>query len=815
MLLDALRARAGGFLGAASLPRHLRRRATSHNPRNRRAKRPNAKRAKRVDDAGFHETGPSADDSPTFATRNPPRKLPVKSSSRYRFAIESVPEVRWCRRARRRPERVRLANRERLVIANAASSLAETREDIGKTKTSSLELEEEEGFETSEEVFSEEGFGLAGSERGDNALTSTHWRRLETHAWHAKRFAVAYRWGWALPLGAPGKGRGWRETMRRAAEDCVAHDASYHAAFVVRFFGPRETRKRMYANVNEPGGSSATDPRRASPLDTARAFIETLAGLRKRGSGSGVRETERVAATATRVRSAAFAAGAVAVDATLEDTSGGAVSPATFVLAKRDVKKKALENDGDDATRAKEKETPEEEPLDLWVWVPAAAREAAFAAVSTATRSVRFSNLCSEARRADGRLCRFELAGATSAAVLETLAGNTRGGEHVLRERDGGVTPRGVRSFEARLDAKSVASRRRAAAASSEFSEVANVPSPGLFSPLGSSPLLAAVAGEVFAGEESDPPFFKNDGDVGDGTVPLTAIRRAKPRGGVSGGAFDAGFTLLAPVECAQKLWLALVALGARATGLREWRWLAVAAGAPAFPEDFPASAAAAAEAERALAEASRKARRAPPGKRVPAAAMEGAARAAVAFTRRDKEDVTGVTGVTGVTYARAVVRCFRGGVPTVGAAVLAATSAQRERLRGSRETRDRNVPVSGESSSSFDAVFAKEKKTDRRALAHGCDHQTVLGYVTSASAPNAARGVASAVVDARALQRAFPERFSFFSNKKTRDEKRAISSRGVKVFPAALLAASASPAAVTPATLELVDDARLDPVWW
>ena len=492
------------------------------------------------------------------------------------------------------------------------------------------------------------------------------------------------------------------------------------------------------------------------------------------------------------------------------------MSPATFVLAKRE--KKALKNDGDEeeeTTRAKEKEkketseeTPQEteEPLvDLWVWVPAAAREAAFAAVSTATRSARFSDLCSEARRVDGRLCRFELAGATSAAVLETLAGNAS----VFRERDGGVTPRGVRSFEARVDAKSVASRRRASSASSDAFREFRVPSPrsppGLFSPLGSSPLLAAVAGEVFAGP-SDVRLSD------DGTVPLTAIRRAKPRsGGASGGA-DAGFTLLAPAECAQKLWLALVALGAHATGLREWRWLAVNKGAPSFPEDFPASAAAAKEAERALAEASRKARRAPPGKRVPAAAMEAVACAAVAFARREKEDVTGVKeDVTGVTYARAVVRCFRGGVPTVGAAVLAATPAQRERLRR-RETRDRNAPVSGESS--FDAVFAKEKKTDRRALAHGCDHQTVLGYVTSASAPGAARGVASAVVDARALQRAFPERFSFFSNKKTRDEKRA-EQRGVKVFPAALLAASASPAAVTPATLELVDDTRLDPVWW
>ena len=103
--------------------------------------------------------------------------------------------------------------------------------------------------------------------------------------------------------------------MRRAAEHCVAHDASYHAAFVVRFFGPKNERRLNETNVKEPGGSrSATDFRSASPLDTARAFVETLAALKKQKRGSGVRETDflqtkYVAATATRVRSAAFAAG--------------------------------------------------------------------------------------------------------------------------------------------------------------------------------------------------------------------------------------------------------------------------------------------------------------------------------------------------------------------------------------------------------------------------------------------------------------------------------------------------------------------------
>ena len=54
MLTDALHARTGGDLGAASLPRHLRRRATSHNPyRGSTKHRPNAKRRRALDAAGL------------------------------------------------------------------------------------------------------------------------------------------------------------------------------------------------------------------------------------------------------------------------------------------------------------------------------------------------------------------------------------------------------------------------------------------------------------------------------------------------------------------------------------------------------------------------------------------------------------------------------------------------------------------------------------------------------------------------------------------------------------------------------------------
>ena len=118
-MMDALRARAGGFLGAASLPRHLRRRATSHNPRHRRAMRPNAKRAKKIDEAGF--AAASSRDATNDAS--PARSFwKPGSSSRYRFAIERGLAVHWCRRARRRPERARRANRERLLLESARAT---------------------------------------------------------------------------------------------------------------------------------------------------------------------------------------------------------------------------------------------------------------------------------------------------------------------------------------------------------------------------------------------------------------------------------------------------------------------------------------------------------------------------------------------------------------------------------------------------------------------------------------------------------------------------------------------------------------------
>jgi len=69
VLVDALQTRAGGTLGAASLPRHLRRRATSHNPYARVTKhRPNLKRRKTIEDSGESVDAAAARPSPFLSS---------------------------------------------------------------------------------------------------------------------------------------------------------------------------------------------------------------------------------------------------------------------------------------------------------------------------------------------------------------------------------------------------------------------------------------------------------------------------------------------------------------------------------------------------------------------------------------------------------------------------------------------------------------------------------------------------------------------------------------------------------------------------
>ncbi|KAJ3702893.1 hypothetical protein LUZ61_006598 [Rhynchospora tenuis] len=64
-------------------------------------------------------------------------------------------------------------------------------------------------------------------------------RRLRTHVWHAKRFQMVKRWGFYLPLGVQGRGRGSRAVLRLLQNGALVHDASYY--LLMQLEGPQDS----------------------------------------------------------------------------------------------------------------------------------------------------------------------------------------------------------------------------------------------------------------------------------------------------------------------------------------------------------------------------------------------------------------------------------------------------------------------------------------------------------------------------------------------------------------------------------------------
>ncbi|KAL3743797.1 hypothetical protein ACJRO7_018979 [Eucalyptus globulus] len=79
-------------------------------------------------------------------------------------------------------------------------------------------------------------------------------RRLRTHVWHAKWFTMTKLWGFYLPLGLQGRGRGSRVLLKRYKQGVVIHDASYH--FAGQLEGPEDSLTSLLDRVLVPSPSA-------------------------------------------------------------------------------------------------------------------------------------------------------------------------------------------------------------------------------------------------------------------------------------------------------------------------------------------------------------------------------------------------------------------------------------------------------------------------------------------------------------------------------------------------------------------------------
>ncbi|KAL5159309.1 Ribonucleases P/MRP protein subunit POP1 [Glycine soja] len=83
-------------------------------------------------------------------------------------------------------------------------------------------------------------------------------KRLRTHVWHAKRFAMTKLWGYHLPLCLQGRGKGSRALLKRLKQGVLVHDASYYTA--VQLEGPEDSLMSVLRMVLEPYPATTPHP---------------------------------------------------------------------------------------------------------------------------------------------------------------------------------------------------------------------------------------------------------------------------------------------------------------------------------------------------------------------------------------------------------------------------------------------------------------------------------------------------------------------------------------------------------------------------
>ncbi|XP_051122354.1 ribonucleases P/MRP protein subunit POP1 isoform X2 [Andrographis paniculata] len=75
-------------------------------------------------------------------------------------------------------------------------------------------------------------------------------KRLRTHVWHAKRFTMTKLWGFHIPLGLHGRGRGSRALLKKLKHGVLIHDASYYGC--VQLEGSEDSLVLVLSSVLVP-----------------------------------------------------------------------------------------------------------------------------------------------------------------------------------------------------------------------------------------------------------------------------------------------------------------------------------------------------------------------------------------------------------------------------------------------------------------------------------------------------------------------------------------------------------------------------------
>lgn len=434
-------------------------------------------------------------------------------------------------------------------------------------------------------------------------------KRLRTHVWHAKRFTMTKLWGYNLPLGLQGRGRGSRAVLKWFKDGVLAHDASYNVA--IQLEGTEESLLSALKMVLMPSPSARSE-------DISRSIIS----------------------------------GAIYDTAMLHQFGAPfstPIAPVTYVWRpsyQQDGDNDAVVYDGG-ACNGLEGTERFSTFRQLWVWIHASAFTEGYDALKLACqKEMEKSSSMINCFSLEGQLAKLEVMGSEAFQLLQrTLCPVTRSTDHTcalkrhsvgeaeddsqsktLLENEEDIPSHSILSLRVK-DPRTFIEKRKTAYAPGSASILAGVQ--------GTECKEHAVYGDSDEKKESlslmwsEPDITnmlteKNLWDVNSGISPpveeLVICKEKHDRNKKffcldesSSGALNTstnlqcsrscpvlllkndngrglhiGWSVILPISWVRAFWIPLVSKGAHAIGLREKQWISSEVRLPYFPSDFP-----------------------------------------------------------------------------------------------------------------------------------------------------------------------------------------------------------------------------------
>ncbi|KAG7015159.1 Ribonucleases P/MRP protein subunit POP1 [Cucurbita argyrosperma subsp. argyrosperma] len=446
--------------------------------------------------------------------------------------------------------------------------------------------------------------GIGFSTSGDGT------KRLRTHVWHAKRFTMTKLWGFHLPLGLQGRGKGSRALLKWYNDGVLIHDASYYVP--VQLEGPEDSLISALGMVLEPSIVSHSQ-------DISHAIISGVI------YGRAILHDIRV-------------------------PGANAIAPVTYMWRPCPCRKKEinLNNHNSSVFKTIDGIDASSTSRQLWVWLhPSASSEGYDALKFACQKEMDEKNIPIYCSSLEGQLAKLEVFGSNASQLLENLlhpmtrasqnlwqlkkhsAGGPDGNSHLKtlfnRENESYIPSYGIASIafkdprmlpnEKTTDVQDSTSMHNPADSSAILSEDKEISKSNemLSSSLDSridensfllenkelwdakSGMRAPVEDTVICAARHHTRMnrFCLDEPSAEMAKDLSSLQSSSACPTLLLNENDESSTLvrwsiILPVSWVKAFWIPLITRGARAIGLRERHWIACEVGLPSFPWDFP-----------------------------------------------------------------------------------------------------------------------------------------------------------------------------------------------------------------------------------